>query len=130
MSAEEELKRLQELITKSNLIEVDATAVKYDKCGKPVIVKDGTMLVPADYLEKESEKTKTLANMAQQAKHISDLERLCYKTHLLEKMVAVFWEHETDYDMIMRMMNQVGIEHKDVVKAAESGKKRNAYVAS
>jgi hypothetical protein len=60
-----ELNRLKDMIARSNLKEVEATRVKHDSCGKPVIVKDGTMFVQRDVLEKQSEITSLLQKMSQ-----------------------------------------------------------------
>ena len=72
--AHAEIRGLKTLISKSSLIEVDASISTSDACGKPVFVNDGKMLVHKDNLARQQEKTRLLQKMAGMARKIAMLE--------------------------------------------------------
>ena len=70
-SALKELDALKSMIAKSGLIEVEATTCISDKCGKPTIVKDGTMLVHKDEKLRIQQRTVDLQKHAATARKLA-----------------------------------------------------------
>lgn len=81
--AREELAALKEMIAKSGLIEVEATTCIADKCGKPTIVKDGTMLVHKD------EKLRIQQRTVDLQKHAATARKLAAERALADRLVKV-----------------------------------------
>ena len=69
--ARKELDALKATIAKSGLIEVEATTCIADKCGKPTIVKDGTMLVHKDEKLRIQQRTVDLQKHAATARKLT-----------------------------------------------------------
>ena len=76
---QEEIKYLNDLIKKSDLIEVKATKVELDSCGKPILVPNGIMLVPRNQMNEVIEKTKLLQELANAKREIEKLKRSIYE---------------------------------------------------
>jgi hypothetical protein len=70
----ERVRKLEALIAKSSLVEVPCTRVDKDSCGKPILVRDGVMLVHEHAAAREEETTRRLQQMANQARRIVKLE--------------------------------------------------------
>lgn len=66
-----ELNALKAMIVKSGLIEVEATTCMADKCGKPIIVKNGTMLVHKDENLRMQQRTVDLQKHAATARKLA-----------------------------------------------------------
>lgn len=77
-----ELAALKEMIAKSGLIEVEATTCIADKCGKPTIVKDGTMLVHKD------EKLRIQQRTVDLQKHAATARKLATERALADRLAG------------------------------------------
>lgn len=82
-SALKELDTLKSMIAKSGLIEVEATTCMADKCGKPTIVKNGTMLVHKDENLRMQQRTVDLQ------KHAATARKLAAERALADRLAEI-----------------------------------------
>lgn len=87
-----ELAALKEMIAKSGLIEVEATTCMADKCGKPTIVKNGTMLVHKDEKLRIQQRTVDLQKHAATARKLAAERALADRLAEAANAVIDQWE--------------------------------------
>ena len=78
-----ELNALKAMIVKSGLIEVEATTCMADKCGKPTIVNNGTMLVHKD------EKLRIQQRTVDLQKHAATARKLAAERALADRLAEI-----------------------------------------
>lgn len=114
-----EIERLNSLIEKSMLIEVEATRVDSDGRGKPIIVPSGTMLVHKDDMARAEEKTNLLRKMAIMARDNYRLRAVeaAAKVFLAEPDISKFEAANRNYDKeFAEQVPAYGVDSRRITK--------------